>query len=96
MYDSNRAAIARRLPLRLTPQEMEEPLFILLNFFQTYDLEDIRELGWVLVSRTLCQGDEELEGISREDILLYFEDVEKLLEAVFLFCQKLPAKTTQL
>jgi hypothetical protein len=84
----NRAVIAADSPLRLTPGQMKDPIRVLADFFGGFDLEDTRDLMWFLVSRVVCLGDEDLDEVSRSDILMYYEEVERLIEAAYLIRQK--------
>jgi hypothetical protein len=85
MSNTNRAFIAHNLPLRLTPEEMDQPAEVIAEFFSGFDLEDCRDILWLALSSTLCLDDEALgNSISRIELLCCFVEIERLIEASFL------------
>jgi hypothetical protein len=88
MAYTNRAIIAQDVPLRLTGEEMKYPAKVVAGFFETFDLEDCREILWRAFSSTLCLDDETLgSDVTRIELLSYYEEMERLVEAVFLLNQ---------
>jgi len=85
MSDTNRLGIGRYVPLRLTQEQSEAPMEVINDFFQTYTMEEVRESQWFLFSKTISLDDEELGGINRNDLVFDYEEMGKLIEAIYLF-----------
>jgi len=85
MNDTNRVGIGRYVPLRLTQEQTETPMEVVSEFFQTYTMDEVRESQWFLFSKTISLDDEELSGISRNDLVFDYEEMGKLIEAIYLF-----------
>jgi hypothetical protein len=75
-------------PIHLKRMEMENPDVVLEGFFGTYSLGECREIFWDIVSRSLCCADEDLGVHGRREILGYYEEAERLIEAAFLLFKK--------
>lgn len=87
MSETNRAAIALNTPLRLTPEEMDDPFKVFEDFFGDFDLEEVREVIWLFISNLLCLSDDDLpDDLDRSMLLHYSEQIDKLVEASFLIC----------
>ncbi len=71
-------------PIHLKRMERDNPSAVLEGFFGTYTLGECREIFWDIVSRSLCCTDEELGSHGRKEILGYYEEAERLIEAAFL------------
>jgi hypothetical protein len=88
---TNRAITARTTPLRLTQLEILNPQLVVQSFFKSFDLEYVRELLWLMTSITICLDDEKLgTSISRGQILAFYEELDRALEAM---CLILPHET---
>ena len=76
-------------PLRLSEEERENPRLIIENFFESYHLQEVREILWnwmveiVSSSRSIAQ-----EGKQRNDHIYFYEKIETLVEAVYLMNQR--------
>ena len=72
-------------PLRLSEEERQNPKMIFASFFETYHLEEVREMLWnwmveiVSSNRSIAQ-----EGRQRNDHIYFYENMEALVEAAFL------------
>jgi hypothetical protein len=75
-------------PIHLKGMERANPDAVLKGFFGTYTLEECRDIFWDIVSRSLCCTDEELGTHGRREILGYYEEAERLIEAAFLIFKK--------
>jgi hypothetical protein len=93
MDQTNRALIASNTPLRLTVEEMDAPSEVVRAYFQVFDLESCREILWVVVSHTICADDEDLGiDVNRHEVLTFYEETERLIEAVHLISQSQKGK----
>jgi hypothetical protein len=82
---TNRAIIAGKVPLRLTPEEMGQPYKVVSSFFKSFHLEDIRQFSWQMMVTTLCLRDDDLGSEhSRGALLAFYEELERALEAMYL------------
>lgn len=76
-------------PLRLNEEERQNPRIIIEQFFESYHLQEVREILWnwvveiVSSSRSIAQ-----EGIQRNDHIYFYEKIESLVEAAFLINQR--------
>jgi hypothetical protein len=76
-------------PLRLSEEERDNPRVIIEQFFESYHLQEVREILWnwmveiVSSSRSIAQ-----EGRQRNDHIYFYEKIETLVEAVFLINQR--------
>jgi hypothetical protein len=77
----NSAVVAENTPLRLKTTEMTHPEMTLRNLYLDFHLNDMREVLWDVFSRSLIAKDEDLGHFSREDMLFYYEEMVKVLEA---------------
>lgn len=78
-------------PLKLSPEQMEKPISVLRNFFQDAHLPEIRETLWKLVESVLSMknaGFDEAE--ERSHLLWFYRELEIMIEAAFLLCEKIP------
>ncbi len=87
-YHSNKAVIAMSTPLRLSPQEMENPLGVVSTFFEEIKLDETREMLWEAFSVAICVDEEEKGNISRRDLLFFHAKIEALIEAAFMIYQQ--------
>lgn len=76
-------------PLRLSEEELKKPRLIIENFFECYNLQEVRQMLWnwmveiVSSSRSISQ-----EGQQRNDHIYFYEKMESLVEAAFLINQR--------
>lgn len=76
-------------PLRLTEDERQNPRLVIETFFESYHLQEVREILWkwmveiVSSSRSISQ-----EGKQRNDHIYFYEQMEALVEAAFLINQR--------
>lgn len=76
-------------PLRLNNDERQNPRLVIENFFESYHLQEVREILWnwmveiVSSSRSIAQ-----EGKQRNDHIYFYEKIEALVEAAFLIHQR--------
>jgi hypothetical protein len=76
--------VAANLPLRLTRRELANPACVLEGVFGSYSLAEIRAFLWDVSSKAICCGDEDLSGLGRKEMLRYYEEVERLIEAAYV------------
>ena len=88
MMNTNRAIIAGNVPLRLTAEQMENPMAVLSNFFGAIDLEEARDIMWFFFSIVICMDDEDIDEYDRRAIRLYYEEIELLIEASYEIYKK--------
>ena len=78
-------------PRKLSPEEMENPLLALREFFAYGHLPEIREQLWemlkAMVTGTFCNL---LTRRERSNMLYFFEQLEKLVEASHLLHKNTP------
>lgn len=88
---TNRSIIAGKEPLRLTTKEMLNPKEVVMSFYSSFDLEDIRQLLWQMTSTTICLDDETLGlCIRRDQVLAFYEELERAIEAMHLIIHPAP------
>jgi hypothetical protein len=103
----NNHPIWYNLPLRLTEEELNNPLLIFNDFFQTYHLNETRELLWQWLMAVLSsQGSISSEPLERSNHIYFYEKLEEIIEAAFIIitnkhtanqdvCSKDDASSTQ-
>lgn len=71
--------------LRLNPEEITDPNLVVVDFFMNYHLKDVREAMWEWLSAGLTSSNEYFNtGRERSNLLFLYENIEKLIEAVYL------------
>lgn len=76
-------------PLRLSEEERINPRLVIENFFESYHLQEVREMLWswmveiVSSSRSIAQ-----DAKQRNDHIYFYEKIETLVEAAFLMNQR--------
>lgn len=80
--------------MRLTYEEQQDPKEIIRCFFECYHLKDLRELlwDWLLTALGSDNGNYP-RGIDRSNLIFLYENLEKLVEAVYLQHSKGAATT---
>jgi len=74
--------------VRLEEGERQEPLGVIEKFFSDYKLHECRHILWTMVEACLTTDHSDFsEPEERADLLLRYNDLEKLLEASYLLLQ---------
>lgn len=69
----------------LSPEEIANPQIVLHNFFDFANLPEARKMMWEWFRTTVtCNYSEALDTTDRANIVLIFEQLEKLVEAAYL------------
>jgi hypothetical protein len=72
-------------PLRLTEEQLGNPVLILEDFFQCYHLNETRELLWQwLLAVISSDGSISSEPLERSNQIHFYENLESLIEAAFV------------
>lgn len=78
-------------PRKLSREEMENPLQVVHDFFSYSHLPSIREQLWELLKTTVtgnyCKS---LTGRERNDLIFFYEKLEKLIEAAHVLAVQNP------
>jgi hypothetical protein len=90
MNRPNSSIIAANLPLLLTTDEMDVPWEVIADFFETFDLDEIRQMIVDIFLITLCAPKDELMGYSRSDILFTKKELIRFVEAALLLYKRSP------
>jgi hypothetical protein len=73
----------------LSQEETEDPFLVFHDLFSTYHLPDIRQQLWKLLKTTVtgnyCR---DLNRRERSDLLFFYEQLERLIEAAHLLHQR--------
>lgn len=73
------------LPLRLSEEELDNPILVFNEFFQCYHLNETREVLWQWLSAIISSpGSISSEPLERSNHLYFYEKVEEIIEAAFL------------
>ena len=83
----NSTLIAENIPLCLTDEEVKNPHEVLYEFFTSVFLDETREVLWDVFSRSLITRDEDLGYFPRGELLFYYEELVRLVEASCLLHQ---------
>jgi hypothetical protein len=71
--------------MRLEEGERKEPLGVIDRFFTDYKLHEFRHILWTMVETCLTTDNSDFsEPEERADLLLRYNDLEKLLEASYV------------
>lgn len=82
MRQKHKSAEQSNQVLRLNPNERRDPAGVVTEFFMTYDLKDTREILWEWLCAGLANTNHIFpEPIDRSNLLFFYENVEKLIEA---------------
>ncbi|HWK04506.1 MAG TPA: hypothetical protein VNS58_12785 [Puia sp.] len=75
--------------MRLEEKERREPLAVIGRFFSDYRLHECRHILWTMVEACLTTDHSDFsEPEERADLLLRYNDLERLLEASYLLLQE--------
>lgn len=77
------------LPIRLGPEERKNAAGIIESFFKDYRLHECRHQLWEIVECCLITDNMFFgEAEERADLLQFYKDLERLLEAAWLVVQQ--------
>lgn len=85
MSEINRKIIAGNDPLFLTESEINQPSIVVMDFIKTYSLEDCRTILNFCLFHLFTRTDADPENMDREVIWCFLKDVERLIEANFIY-----------
>jgi hypothetical protein len=72
-------------PLRLTEEQLENPLLTFDDFFQCYHLNETREALWQWLTAVISSpGSVSSEPLERSNHMYFYEKLEELIEAAFI------------
>lgn len=72
-------------PLRLTEEERQNPLLVINDFFESYHLQDVREILWNWIVEIISSsGSISSEPLERSNHIYFYEKMEALLEACYI------------
>jgi hypothetical protein len=75
--------------LLLTQDEMQDPAGVFEHFFSDYRLHECRYILWAMVQTCLTTDNTHFSNPEeRADLLLRYEDLQRLLEAATLLIKK--------
>src|SRR5215471_11820975 len=76
-------------PLRLTDQERKNPVMVIQEFFDSYHLEEVRQLLWTwMVEVVTSQRSIANNPRDRNNNIFFYEKIEALVEAAFILKNK--------
>ncbi|OQP43612.1 hypothetical protein A4H97_33850 [Niastella yeongjuensis] len=79
-------------PLRLTEEELNNPILILNDFFQTYHLNETREVLWQWLTAVISsQSSISSEPLERSNHFYFYEKLEEVIEGAFVMKTNQPA-----
>jgi hypothetical protein len=77
-------------PLRLTKEQMQDPMLILDDFFQCYHLNETRQILWEWFTEVISSSRSiSIEGLGRSNHVYFYEKVEEIIEAAFVIKKRL-------
>jgi hypothetical protein len=83
IYDQNKAFFSQ--PYRLTAEQMQNPVSVFENFFDTLHLHQVREeLSNLIFVALTCENETYDQPMEREDLLYLRDQLEEVLEAAWL------------
>ncbi|WP_127131293.1 hypothetical protein [Pseudoflavitalea rhizosphaerae] len=92
MHENKRTKFFNK-PVRLTREQKKNPSAVILEFFTTYHLDDIRHLLWQWIEAAMTSDGDQFESPSdRSDLLFFYRNLELMSEAAYMIVRKdLPA-----
>jgi hypothetical protein len=79
-------------PIRLTDEQHALPLAVLRNFFQDCHLHEIRRTLWRMLETSLTVRYSIFDDATeRSHLFWFYRELETMIEASFLVCERLPA-----
>ena len=83
--DRKRIAVdISNFPKRLTDEQIDEPESVIADLFKDYSLEDIRAIMKDIVIQAVCSDDLGMTSLHRRDMIWFCEQIETLIEAVYI------------
>lgn len=84
-------------PLRLTEEEIKDPLLVIKEFFQCYHLNDTRDVLWSWTVEVLTSsGSISSDPLERGNHLYFYEKLEALIEACYILKNQAPEQKPQI
>lgn len=77
-------------PRYLSREEMEDPIVVIHNFFSNQHLPQAREQLWELFKVTVTGNYVKSPRTERSDLVCFYEQLEKLVEAVHIIALQHP------
>jgi hypothetical protein len=72
-------------PLRLTEELLDKPLLVFEDFFQSYHLNETREVLWQWLTTVLSShGGISSDPLERSNHIYFYEKLEEIIEAAFI------------
>jgi hypothetical protein len=84
----NSDLIAENIPLRLTQEQMQNPGEALKSLYTNFTLNNMREVLWDAFAYRMTAPDPQLGFFTRDDMLYYYENMIRVLEAASLIYRK--------
>ncbi|MDF2190545.1 hypothetical protein [Paraflavitalea sp. CAU 1676] len=79
--------------LRLTKKEVENPQTVFVDFISHFHLHEIRDDLWKWLCAAITSDNVWVpDGYSRSNLVFLYENLEKLIEAVYVVYEKPPHK----
>ncbi|WP_276482667.1 hypothetical protein [Paraflavitalea pollutisoli] len=69
---------------RLNPKDISQPANVITEFFTNYHLQDLREALWEWLVTGLTSTNNYQNGSSRSNLIFLYDQLEKLIEAIYL------------
>jgi hypothetical protein len=83
-------------PLRLTEEERQNPLLVINDFFESYHLQDVRDIFWKWIVEVISSsGSISSEPLERSNHFYFYEKIEALIEACYVLKNQLPDQLNQ-
>src|SRR3954470_19654949 len=83
-------------PLRLTEEERQDPLLVINDFFESYHLQDVRDILWKWIVEIISSpGSIASEPLERSNHIYFYEKIEALIEACYVFKNQPPGQLEQ-
>jgi hypothetical protein len=80
--------VIANIPRKLKEEQIKNPETVIANLFENWSLEDIRALMHDIVIQAVCFDYNGLATLSRSDMVWFCEQIEMLIEAVFIIHQR--------
>lgn len=88
MRKTTKKITAANQSMKLTKEEQKDPLLVFDTFFDTYHLEDVREVLWEWLTAGLTNDNGAFKnGRERSNLIFLYEHVGSLTEAAYLILQ---------
>jgi len=72
------------LPKRLSDDQIDHPETVIADLFITYSLADVRAVMHEIVIQAVCSDDLGMTNLTRRDMVWFCEQIEMLIEALYL------------